>query len=398
MNIVHLTASTFHGGPERQMLGLAAHLPEHRSIYISFREGDRCRSFLTAVRQAGCDAHALVNDTPRLRAAARELTETLDRFQADVLLCHGYKADLIGRIAARRRGIPAVAVSRGWTGESLRVRVYEAVDRWRLRGMDRVVCVSEAQAARVRRCGVRPTRVQVIHNAIDADRFTDPDPAFRGKLERHFRKRPRRIVGSAGRLSREKGFEVLVDAAARLVRLDPTVGFLVFGDGARRGELQRRIDDAGLAASFVLAGFRADLDRFMPFFDLFTLPSYTEGLPNVVLEAFAAGVPVVATAVGGTPEVVDDGQSGYLVPAGDAEALADRMEAALADEDQLRDMGLLGRQSVVQRFSFPAQARQYRRLFDEVAKPGGGSAAKETVAAVSKNTPERADAEVVCKR
>ncbi len=130
--------------------------------------------------------------------------------------------------------------------------------------------------------------------------------------------------------------------------------------------LARQIENAGLGGSFVLAGFRSDLDRFLPCFDLLALPSFTEGMPNVVLEAFAAGVPVVSTAVGGAPEVVEDGVSGFLVPPGDAAALADRIGEALASEERLRDMGWHGRQCVHERFTFAVQAQAYRRLFAEL--------------------------------
>ena len=374
MNILHLTSSTFYGGPERQMLGLAAALPDDRTTFASFAEGGRCRSFLTRVRREGFAAITLENDTPHLRAAARELTSNLEKLGTDVLLCHGYKANLLGRVAARRRGIPAVAVSRGWTGESLRVRVYEALDRLHLRCMDGVVAVSEAQAAKVRRCGVRAEAVRVVHNAIDTERFTTPDPAYEAKLRRLFRAPPARIVAAAGRLSPEKGFEVFAVAAAIVRRLrDPSVGFVVFGDGPCRERVAKQAAAGGLDGAFVLAGFRADLDHFQPFFDLFVLPSYTEGLPNVVLESFAAGVPVVATAVGGTPEVVEDGASGYLVPPGDPQALADRILDALSNEDHLRDMGLHGRQCVVEKFTFAAQARRYRQLFEELGVVGRSS-------------------------
>src|SRR5262249_32974414 len=114
---------------------------------------------------------------------------------------------------------------------------------------------------------------------------------------------------------------------------------------------------------FVFAGLRPDLDRFLPFFDVLVLPSFTEGLPNVVLEAFAAGVPVVATAVGGTPEVVEDGVSGHLVPPGDPDALAGRVRDVLASEERRREMGRRGRECVLQHFTFAAQARAYERLF-----------------------------------
>jgi glycosyltransferase involved in cell wall biosynthesis len=366
VNIVHLTASTFFGGPERQMSGLATALPDDSSAFISFAEAGRSRSFLARVRQLGFEAIRLENDTPHLRAAARELTINLERLKTDVLLCHGYKANILGRIAARRRGIPAVAVSRGWTGENLRVRAYESLDRLHLRWMDRVVAVSEAQAAKVRRCGVRAERVRVIHNAIDPERFTTPDPAYKAKLRRLFRTPPARIVGAAGRLSPEKGFEVLAEAAAQVHRRDSSVGFVVFGHGPCREAIAQRVAAAGLDGAFVLPGFRADLDQFLPYFDLFVLPSYTEGLPNVVLESFAAGVPVVATAVGGTPEIIEDDASGHLVPPGDPAALADRILEALACEDRLRDMGLHGRQRVVERFTFTAQARGYQQLFAEL--------------------------------
>src|SRR5439155_23799839 len=146
--------------------------------------------------------------------------------------------------------------------------------------------------------------------------------------------RPRRlIVASAGRLSPEKGFDVLVAAAAKVIAEDRTLGFIHFGDGPDRGKIVAAVESLGLRDVFLLAGLKADLDRYYPFFDLLVLPSYTEGLPNVVLEAFAARVPVVATAVGGTPEVMEDGVNGFLVPPGNADVLAGRILAALADED-----------------------------------------------------------------
>jgi glycosyltransferase involved in cell wall biosynthesis len=368
MRIAHLTASTFFGGPERQMLRLASSLAASQvdSVFLSFSEKGRCHSFLSRARHAGFEALALEHDTPWLAAATRDLTRHLERVQADVLFCHGYKANLLGRIAARRRQIPAVAVSRGWTGESWKVRLYEAVDRRHLRCMDRVVAVSEGQAAKVRRCGVQPERIRVIHNAVDPDRFADPDPTYRAKLLRYFRQPTTRILGAAGRLSPEKGFDVLVAAAAQVVNADDTVGFLLFGEGPCKADLVKQINAAGLSRFFVLSGFRADLDRFFPFLDLLVLPSYTEGLPNVVLEAFASGIPVVATAVGGTPEVVQDRENGYLTPPGDAKALAERILDALSSDENLREMGMHGRQRVLEQFSFEVQAQRYLQLLSEL--------------------------------
>jgi glycosyltransferase involved in cell wall biosynthesis len=407
MNVVHLTASTFHGGPERQMLGLARSLaPGDRTVFLSFAEGGRCRHFLAAARKAGFEALGLENDTPRLGAAVREIAAHLERVGAEVLLCHGYKADLLGRVAARRRKIPVVAVSRGWTGESFKVRWYERLDRFHLRWLDRVVCVSEAQAAKVRRAGVRAGRVRVIHNAVDPERFADPDPRYRAKLLRYFRPRRALVVGAAGRLSPEKGFDVLVRAAEQVAHADASVGFILFGEGPCRAQLVQHVNAAGLKARFVLSGFRADLDRFVPHLDLLVLPSHTEGLPNVVLEACAAAVPVVATAVGGTPEVIEDGVSGYLVRPGDPEALAGRIRDLLASEELRREMGFQGRQRVLEDYTFPAQAERYRELLAELTrsepKAAGESAARREAGAEVAREPsaarDRTPRETTCAR
>jgi glycosyltransferase involved in cell wall biosynthesis len=398
MNIVHLTASTFHGGPERQMLGLAQAMPEEdRTVFLSFREGGRSRAFLSVARHAGFEAVALEHDTPRFFSSITEIAGHLERVKADVLLCHGYKADLLGRPAARRRGIPAIAVSRGWTGESFRVRWYERIDRFHLRWMDRVVCVSDAQAVKVRKTGVQRDLVRVIPNAVDPDRFADPDENYRKKLARFFRTPRTHIVGAAGRLSPEKGFNLLVEAAERVLRSEKDIGFVLFGDGPCRTALVEQINDLGLGGLFVLAGFRADLDRFLPFLDLTVLPSHTEGMPNVVLESFAAGVPVVATAVGGTPEVIEDGVSGYLVPPGDVEMLAERIGEALSSEDDLSDMGLHARQCVVERFGFVTQAERYLDLFDEVlGTPQPAPAEPTPVEAPPANNPDGQPTEPTC--
>jgi glycosyltransferase involved in cell wall biosynthesis len=366
MHLVHLTASTQFGGPERQMLGLADHLrPGVRTTCVSFREGGRCGDFLREAADRGQGAVEIAHDTPRLRAAARELTALLGDRSADVLLCHGYKANLVGRVAARRVGIPAVAVSRGWTGESAKVRVYEALDRWHLRFMDHVVCVSDGQAAKVMRAGVPADRVSVIRNSARPEAFANPDPRFRAKLVAHFPgdAMVRRVVVAAGRLSPEKGFAVLVEAAAQFLAADPGAGVVLFGDGPERPLLERRVADLGLSERFALPGFTRNLDKFLPWADVAVLPSFTEGLPNVALEASAAGVPVVATAVGGTPEAVTDGETGLLVPPGEPGTLAARVADLLGDVMSRRLMGEAGRAFVRERFSFATQAAAYRQLF-----------------------------------
>ena len=367
MIIGNLRSSSFYGGPERQMLEVARALAEgYTSLFLLFDESGRHRVFSDQIEQCGLSAVVLKQHLPHLGAMVREAAGVLRQQSIDVLCCHGYKADLVGVLAGRRVGIPVLAIAHGWTAQNFKVRVYEALDRYGMRWMDRVICVSQGQAVKVRRAGVPEPRIRVIRNAIRPDEFLEVDPAYRDKLRSLFPFEPVRIVGAAGRLSAEKGFSVLVAAAAIVARSRPDVGFVVFGDGAERESLTRQIHAEGLEERFILGGFRNDVGRFYAHMDVNVLPSFTEGLPCAALEAYAAGVPVVATAVGGNPEVVTDGVDGYLVPPGNPEALAARLLDMLADEDRRREMGQRGRQRVLEHFTVSVQEAAYRRVYDEV--------------------------------
>jgi len=191
----------------------------------------------------------------------------------------------------------------------------------------------------------------------------------RDELTSLFRTDRRLIVGAAGRLSPEKGFEILIEAAAKVVPENSQIGFVIFGDGVLRESLAAQIKQRGLGDSVVLGGFRTDLERYVPHFDLFALSSFTEGLPVAVLEAFAGGVPVVATAVGGVPEVVQHGVNGYCVEPGCPQELARGILDVLADDTLRRTMGQNGRKRVVEEFTFEVMAKQYQRLFEDLVDP-----------------------------
>jgi len=244
--------------------------------------------------------------------------------------------------------------------------------------MDHVVCVSDGQAAKIRQyCGVPSTRLSVIRNSARLAAFENRDPSARGRLLSFF---PHisdisHIVLAAGRLSPEKGFGVLVEAAATICRDNPRIGVVLFGEGVLRLELEKRVAALGLVNRFVMPGFRTDLDSLISAADVVVLPSFTEGLPNVALEASAAGVPVVATAVGGTPEAVVDGETGYLVPPGQPVAIAAKISELLRDEDLRSRYGVAGTERMRSQFTFEAQATEYLGLLERIT--GSYQPAKE---------------------
>ena len=363
MRIVQLMASPFVGGPERQILGLARALPAaYQTTFLSFAERGLARPLLEQARRDGFEAVELRENFPRLRRAVSEVAGHLKRLRADVLCTSCYKPDLIGWRAARRVGIPIVAIAHGWTGATWKVRVYEWFDALAMRSVDAVVCVSSATADRVRRAGVLVTRSVIIRNALDTTPYDRPCPEARGNVESLFAAPPAIIQGAVGRLSPEKGFDVFIDAA-KLLSERRDVGFVLFGDGPLRADLARRIDERGLTGRFVLAGFRNDLERYLPGLDLAVSSSHTEGLPVAILESMAAGVPVVATAVGGTPEVVEDGATGFLVPPAQPAALAAKIRDLLDAPERRHAMGGRGAARVRSEFTFSAQAARYEELF-----------------------------------
>jgi glycosyltransferase involved in cell wall biosynthesis len=428
MNLVHLTASTFFGGPERQMLGLALAMPESvRTTFATFPEDGRGGAFLDEVRKHGFAAAPLKTDFPKAFVAVREVTELLRATACDVLVCHGYKAHVLGRLAARRAGVPVIAVSRGWTGETRKVKFYEWIDRRHLRLMDHVVCVSNGQAEKVRKwCRVPVKRLSVIRNSARLGAFENADRAARERLRGFFAltsplegevaprsgagggKASRRsdvspptgslrsppppqggrseepitqIVLGAGRFSPEKGFGVLVEAAGAICRENPSAGVVLFGEGPLRGELEQRVAELGLRGRVVLPGFRTDLDSLIGGADIVVLPSYTEGLPNVALEAGAAGVPVVATAVGGTPEAVADGVNGFLVPPGEPASIAAKVSELLRDQSLRERFGSAGRERMRELFTFQSQAKAYLQLLHTLRPAPGRVHASLRVAA-----------------
>jgi glycosyltransferase involved in cell wall biosynthesis len=283
------------------------------------------------------------------------------------LLCsHGYKSTVMGWWAGRRVGIPVVAYSHGWTHENRKVRFYESLDRLFLRFVHHIVAVSESQKRELLNLGIKPERITVVHNAIElTNSCRYPERNLRSILGIN---NTTPVGVSAGRLSPEKNFAGLIEAAVIVKRAIPSVVFVVFGEGVLKEELTRRIIALGLETSFLLPGFRNDFINLLYDADLFVLPSFTEGLPVVILEAYASKRPVVATAVGGNPEVIRDGETGFLVPAGNVSALAEKIVFLIKNQDLSSRMGEAGYLRVKSDFTSESQTQKLEAIYNEVLK------------------------------
>jgi glycosyltransferase involved in cell wall biosynthesis len=240
---------------------------------------------------------------------------------------------------------------------------------------DRVVAVSESVAAQFHGM-IRNRRVTVVHNGFPASEFGAPTPEQVAAFRRRFGLEGAVAVGLVGRIKlRRKGQEVLVEAAARLRDRHPRARFVLIGspfpgNEAHQRELEAMIAARRLEDRVVLAGETDDVRTAYAALDIITLCSTRpEAFSGVVVEAMAMGKPVVGTAVGGTPEQIEDGVTGLLVPPGDPETLAQALDRLLSDSELRRQMGQAGRRRFLQGFEFEPFYRRMLALYEEVLRP-----------------------------
>lgn len=234
--------------------------------------------------------------------------------------------------------------------------------------VDRMAAVSD-QLGRwlVEEVGIRETKVSVLKNGVDAEKFErcNDRAALR---ERHGYAPEDIVVGTVGRLAAVKNQAALLEALGELLPVHGNIRVAIVGDGPERPALVQQIRSRGLDRTAALLGNRDDVSDLLSMFDVFVLSSIGEGLCNTILEAMAVGLPVVATAVGGNPELVEDGVTGLLVPAADAGALARAVERYAIDEQLRRDHGTAGRRRVLQQFTLDRMVERYVALYESELK------------------------------
>jgi glycosyltransferase involved in cell wall biosynthesis len=219
----------------------------------------------------------------------------------------------------------------------------------------------------VRQERVAPSKVRVIYNGIESSRYAvEADQALRSSLGI-----PDRTVGVVARLVDYKGHRFFLEACPEIRRRHPAVTFLLIGDGPDRSELEDYVRTLGLERSVRFLGSRPDIPELLSVLDVVVLPSLEEGFPNAVLEAMAAGRPVVATRVGGVPEAVVHEKTGLLVPPRDPSALADAVNCLLGDAGRRADMGRMGQKRVSEFFSLSRLVGEMEDLYEESLNAAG---------------------------
>lgn len=360
------------GGPEKTiLLGARMADPSQAQVTVCYLRDQRDEVFGIDRRAdvAGVDyveipeRHSFDPSVwPRLRQLIR------DR-RIDVVHAHDYKTDALAWLLATTSTVKALSTVHGWTGHSARERLcYYPADKKVLSRFPRLIAVSSEISRELARYGAKPSRVTTVLNGIDPTQFRrDRSQVAAARAALHLD--PREIaIGAVGRLEPQKRFDLLLEAFAVIHQRRANTRLFIVGDGSERDRLAKQVRTLGLQTSCTLVGHTNDVRPSHHAFDLFVQSSDYEGTPNAVLEAMALETPVVATAAGGTAELVHDGVHGRVVPVGDIDRLINSIEASLTDTGSARTMADRARARVEGELSFASRVRRVEGIYQEMMR------------------------------
>jgi glycosyltransferase involved in cell wall biosynthesis len=355
------------GGPEKTLLNNPRFLNDDYDVRLAYVRPEVDAEYDMPRRAEAVGVH--LTDVPERSGTdprtVWRLAREIARFRPHLLHAHDYKTNLLGVILARFFRIPVVTTLHGYVTRGGRLELYYLADRLALPLMDHVVSVSpdlDRQAGAVR---VPASRRSMLENGIDTDDFRRGADVAAAKCRLGLRPE-QAVIGAVGRLAPEKGFDVLIRATASLVAKGTDVVLLIAGTGDESDRLRVLAEELGVPDRVRLLGHVGDPRSLFEAMDVFVLSSYREGLPNVLLEAMALEVPVVATRVNGVPRLVRDGENGVLVEAGAPDQLAEAMARMLGDRATRDRLARSGRATVVEGYSFDRRMAKMRRVYERV--------------------------------
>lgn len=353
-------------GPERVVVTLSAALEEMgvgtvvgafvnsaKTIHLEVLDQAKSRGLKT--EQIPC--HGRLD-----RHAIRSLCGIVERHDIDIIHCHGIKPVLYALLAARHKHLRLINTCHTWDFNSTKDSLISAVERCLLHAFDRVAVVSDHMVPQLRAFGLR---ADVVYNGIDIQPFSNSS----SDLRRSMNWCSRAVIGAIGRLAPQKGLQYLLRAAPEVLREIPNALFVLAGDGPERNALETTARQLGIRSSVCFLGVREDIPELLSSMDVVVIPSVFEGLPMTLLEAMAAGRAVVASSVGGIPNVIQERMNGLLLPPGDVNGLTAALCGLLKDRELRVALGQKARETIGARFSAASMAERYLKVYPWAAAP-----------------------------
>jgi glycosyltransferase involved in cell wall biosynthesis len=337
------------GGPEKTILATPRRLAGsgYRAFALYLHApGDAGFEVLRErARETGCDLVALADRWAYDPRTLRKLAAICRERGVRIWHGHDYKSNFYGVLLRKELGLRLVSTMHGWVQPSWKTPLYFAIDRWSLRRYEQVMAVSQDLFEAALQNGVAKERLTLVENAIDTDEFRRRAPTS-GKPF---------VIGAVGRLSEEKGFHLLIEACERLAAKGREFELRIAGEGPQRDALAAQIAASQFAMRWKLLGFQKDTRALFESFDLFALSSIREGLPNVVLEAMAMEVPVLATRCGGMQAFAKHNEDAFLVNPNSVDELERGLETLLTDAALRKRLSLAARARIERDSSFQSR-------------------------------------------
>jgi glycosyltransferase involved in cell wall biosynthesis len=365
MRILHLLAPAGVGGLERVVHALAVgqvRRGDQVLVALVVTAAGPIRDWAAELKDAGVAVEVLVVGAREYRKERAHVAALCQRFGPDVVHTHGFRPDVVDAGVARKLGIPCVTTLHGTTGETLRTRLYEWLQQRMARRFNAVVAVSRALGERLERQGMPRARLHVVPNA-----WSGAEPP----VERTYARRQLGFEGAefalgwVGRLSHEKGADVMIDAMGELK--DLPISLMMVGDGRERARLEARAAARSVSDRVRWTGAVPNAGRLFPAFDAWVLSSRTEGTPIVLFEAMAAEVPIVATRVGGVPDVVGEAEAVLVAPE-QPDALARAIRRVHADPDAARQRAQRARERLERDYQSEPWLDRYDEIYRKVTR------------------------------
>ncbi len=363
INVLQVVEGLNLGGAEIKLLELIANMDRSRfrTVVCSLGMGERIKEKVTELDVKFVSLARKRRFDPML---IWKVAKLIRQENIDVVMTTLFYADVVGAFA--RLFSPTKAVF-SWETISapewlLKHRLFAY--RFAMRYCDNIISVSQATANwLVEKRGVSNDKIIVIPYGVNLDLYRQ---GKNHELKQSLGIHPDTFVaGVVARLHPQKGHKYLIEAAKTIVQKHANIKFVFAGDGELRSELESLVQSANLQDYFLFLGFRNDVKELLGTFDAFVLPSLYEGLPNVILEAMATGLPVVATAVDGTVELIEDGETGFLVPPKDPQALVEKIYQLIQDKDRICRFGKQGRKRVELKYSLQMQVSNFQNLYEK---------------------------------
>lgn len=362
IRVAHLVGSTGLYGAERWILALLRHLPRDtvQSILVNLvDEPGQTSHVVRAATERGFPAIDLYTGGRFNPASISRLAGFVEEHGYHILHSHGYKADFLALFTAKKTGAKVISTPHGWSKEpDRRLALYEALDRFLLRFVDRVCPLSPDLHDGLRRSGVPAHKLRMLLNAVDIAEVDSIVPAAA-------RRAGETVVGYVGQLIRRKNVECLISAFERLAADRDELRLTIVGDGPLYEELQRRVMGGGVGGRVRFTGYQPDRISVLKTFDVFVLPSLEEGIPRSLMEAMAAGVPIIASDIPGNRVLIHHGDTGLLFLPDDPDGLVTAIVTMIDQPALAKEMAQRARVDIEQHFSAERMAQDYTALYAE---------------------------------